>query len=77
MRQTTEIVPDDEIEAVHGYANFGGMSKRRVVDEGVFKYAFGYTSGSTQLQILIEHGLIRTPKPGRYASSLTKKGQTQ
>jgi hypothetical protein len=69
------IVPDDEIERVHGHANFGSMGKRDVVDEGVLKYAFGYTSGHTQLCILIEHGLIRNPKPGSYYSTLTKKGQ--
>jgi hypothetical protein len=50
------------------------MRKRQVVDEGVLKYAFGYTSGATQLSILLEHGLLRKPKPGSYKSSLTSKG---
>lgn len=70
-----EIISDAEIDRVHGNANFGAMPKRRVVDEGVLKYAFGYQSGSTQLSILIEHGLIHKPKPGSYYSTLTKKGQ--
>lgn len=69
------IVTDAEIEAVHGHANFGSMSKREVVDDGVLKYAFGYTSGSTQLSILLEHGLVRRPKPGSYYTTLTRKGQ--
>jgi hypothetical protein len=70
-----EIIPESEIDRVHGNANFGPMPKRRVVDEGVLKYAFGYQSGYTQLQILIEHSLIRKPKPGSYKSTLTAKGQ--
>jgi len=69
------LISDEDIERVHGHANFGDQSKRNVVDEGVLKYAFGYTSGYTQLTILLEHGLIRKPAPGSYASSLTKKGQ--
>lgn len=68
------IIPDAEIERVHANANFGSMSKRGVINEGVLKYAFGYTGGHTQLCILIEHGLIRKPSPGRYDSTLTKKG---
>jgi hypothetical protein len=71
-----EIISDAEIDRVHGHANFGTMPKRLVVDEGVLKYAFGYQSGSTQLDILIEHGLIHKPKPGSYYSTLTKKGQS-
>lgn len=74
MTETKDIISDAEIERVHGNANFGPMSKRRVVDEGVLRYAFGYTAGHTMLCILLEHGLIRKPKPGSYASSLTKKG---
>ncbi|NIJ40399.1 hypothetical protein FHS78_000669 [Parvibaculum indicum] len=70
-----EIVSDEEIERVHGYANFGDMTKRRVVDEGVLKYALGYTSGHTQLCILVKHGLVRKPQIGSYKSTLTRKGQ--
>ena len=73
-KRPEDLISDAEIERVHGNANFGSMSKRRVVDEGVLKYAFGYTSGSTQLAILREHKLLRAPQPGSYASTLTKKG---
>lgn len=69
-----DIIPDDEIERVHANANFGGMSKREVVNEGILKYAFGYSSGHTQLTILLEHGLLKKPRPGRYSTALTKKG---
>lgn len=75
MQKTAiDIIPDSEIERVHGNANFGGMSKREVVNEGILKYAFGYSAGHTQLTILLEHGLLRKPKPGRYFTTLTKKG---
>lgn len=72
---TKALVSDEEIERVHANANFGSMSKRRVVDEGVLKYAMGYSGGATQLSILLEHGLVRRPKPCRYGSVLTVKGQ--
>jgi hypothetical protein len=71
----SDIISDAEIERVHGYANFGGIKKRTVVDEGVLKYAFGYSGGSTQLSILLEHGLIRKPRSMHYDSDLTKKGK--
>jgi len=72
----SEIISDDEILRVHGHANFGSdMTPRDVVNEGVLKYAFGYCSGHTQLCILMKHGLITKPKPGRYDASLTKKGK--
>ena len=74
-RHPRDIITDEEIETVHGHANFGDMSKRFVVDEGVLKYAFGYESGHTQLSILLEHRLIRKPKPGSYRTTLTRKGQ--
>lgn len=70
------IVSDADIERVHGHANFGDMGKREVVNDGVLKYAFGFTGGHTQMTILVEHGLIRKPAPGKYSSGLTKKGQS-
>ncbi|MDP2047540.1 MAG: hypothetical protein Q8K33_01420 [Cypionkella sp.] len=70
-----EIISDEEIIRVHGHANFGDMSPREVVNDGVRKYAIGYTGGHTQLCILIEHGLITKPKPGKYSSNLTQKGK--
>ena len=73
MNQTkAEIITDEQVEIVHAYANFGDQSKRDVVDEGVLKYAFGFDSGGTQLQILHEHGLVR--KPNGYKTTLTNKG---
>lgn len=73
MTTPAEIVTDAEVERVHANANFGPcLTKRDVVDEGVLTYAFGFTSGYTQITILREHGLIE--KPDRYNSHLTKKG---
>jgi hypothetical protein len=77
IKSKSEIVPDEAVERVHAHANFGNMSKREVVDEGVLKYAMGYESGHTQLQILLEHGLIKKPRGfNSYKSELTKKGRT-
>lgn len=53
-----EIVTDDEIERVHGYANFGTMDKRTVVNQGVLKCASGFYQGSTSLAIITAHGLV-------------------
>lgn len=73
MRLLREIVTDDQVEEVHANANFGpSLTKRDVVNQGVVTYAFGYTSGHTQLQILTEHGLVKKPKG--YNTMLTKKG---
>jgi hypothetical protein len=66
-----ELISDEEIERVHGNANFGGMDKREVVRLGVLKCASGYYQGHTSKTICIEHGLITkdtyelTPK-GKY-----------
>lgn len=78
MPTPEEIITDAEIERVHGHANFGSMSKRRVVDEGVWKYAIGFTGGHTQCEILRDHGLITGAKSGRHRAkaSLTEKGKT-
>lgn len=67
-----EIVSDNDVDRVHANANFGSMTKRQVVDEGVLKYAFGFSTGHTMMTILSEHGLIQ--KPTGYSSKLTKKG---
>ena len=70
------IISDEEIARVHGYASFGpSITPREVVNDGVRKYAVGYHSGYTQLTILLEHGLITRPRPGRYDANLTKKGK--
>ena len=71
-----EIISDEEIARVHGRADFGPtMSPRDVVNQGVRRYAVGYTSGYTQLSILLEHGLITKPRPGSYKANLTEKGK--
>lgn len=73
-----EIVTDEQIEVVHAHANFGPMSKRAVVDDGVLKTYLGYSCGHTQIQILSEHGLIRPRRNASYHSYeriLTPKGR--
>lgn len=70
-----EIISDEEITRVHGYANFGSMTPRQVVNDGVHKYAIGYTGGSTQVAILREHGLITATKNAAYRANLTQKGK--
>lgn len=64
-----EIITDKEIECVHANANFGSMSKRDVVNQGVLKCASGYYQGHTSNQIIKEHGLVN----GKY--KLTAKGK--
>lgn len=58
MRTTEEIISDEEIDRVHGNANFGSMTPREVIDEGIKKVLIGYSCGSTQEAILQEHGLV-------------------
>lgn len=67
--ETIEIISDEEIERVHANANFGSMSKRQVVNQGVLKCASGYHQGHTSTQIIKEHGLI----DDKY--NLTSKGR--
>lgn len=64
-----DIISDEEIERVHANANFGSMSKRDVVNQGVLKCASGYYQGSTSTQIITDHGLVDS----KYR--LTKKGK--
>jgi len=75
MSAPEEIISDADIIRVHGHANFGDMSPREVVNDGVRKYSVGFTGGHTQLCILLEHGLITKPKPGKYSANLTQKGK--
>lgn len=70
-----DIISDEAVTSVHGHANFGGMTPREVLADGVLKYAMGYTGGYTQLTILLEHKLIKKPEPGQYYTTLTKLGQ--
>ena len=69
--EALEIISDEEIERVHANANFGGMGKREVVNQGILKCASGYYQGHTSTQIIKEHGLIDdeyklTPKGRMY-----------
>ncbi len=68
-----DIIGTKALIEVHANANFGSMTPRQVVNDGVLKYSMGYTGGSTQMRILREHGLIT--KPDGYQASLTKKGK--
>ena len=65
-----EIITDEEIDLVHGYSNFGDMTKRDVVNLAALKVACGFYQGSTSTQIIREHGLI---DPKKY--ELTPKGR--
>lgn len=53
-----EIISDEEIERVHGSANFGRIGKREVVNQSVLKCAAGYYQGSTANAIIRDHGLV-------------------
>jgi hypothetical protein len=75
MKSVADILSNEEIDQVHANANFGTMSNRAVVDEGVTKYFCGYTSGYNQFLILCEHGLLKRHKDVHsLKGSLTKKG---
>lgn len=67
------VISDEEIIRVHGRANFGTMSPREVVNDGVWKSAVGYHCGHTQFSILREHGLITKPRGMSYDVNLTKR----
>ena len=58
METPKSIIPDEEIEKVHANADFGGMTKREVVNFGVLKCARRYYQGHTSNQIIKEHGLV-------------------
>lgn len=70
MSKPQEIITNEEIERVHGNADFGGMGKREVVDQGILKCASGYYQGHTSTQIITEHGLVTKEY------ELTPKGRT-
>lgn len=76
MAETPEqIISDEDVARVHGFANFGTMSPRAVLAEGVLKYAMGYTCGSTMEAILREHRLITKPRRMNDPPRLTQLGQ--
>lgn len=74
-----DIISEAEILRVHGNCNFGELTPRQVVNDGVRKIALGYWVGSTCLAILAAHGLVTwnacenphlTPFGQKYARSL-------
>lgn len=69
MRNPELIISDEEIERIHGNANFGSMDKRTVVNQGVLKCAAGYHQGYTSNEIIKAHGLVTA------GYRLTKKGR--
>ena len=75
VENLSEIISDAEIVRVHGYANFGSMTPREVVNDGILKTAVGYHCGHTQFSILRDHGLVTKPRLGSYDADLTKKGR--
>jgi hypothetical protein len=75
MTTPQDIISDAEIER-HHYGDFGPvMTPREVVNEGVLKYAHGFSSGHTVLTILRDHKLLKKPRPGSYRADLTQKGK--
>lgn len=68
-----DVISEDDVVRVHGYANFGDLTPREIVNSGVLKYSMGHTGGSTQIAILREHKLITKPKG--YHANLTEKGK--
>ncbi|MBI9080873.1 MAG: hypothetical protein JEY79_14180 [Pseudodesulfovibrio sp.] len=54
-----DIISEEEVESVHGYAQFGPFhTKREIINRGVLKCAMGYHQGNTARHILHDHGLI-------------------
>lgn len=72
--KSSDLITDAEIDSVHGFANFGGQSKRSIVDESVLKVASRLHIGSTATRILADHGLIKK-KYRRGYKILTKRGR--
>lgn len=64
MNKDETIITQNEVDAVWGNANFGGMDRMDVVKYGLLTCAGGFYQGYTSTCILKELGLI----------SLTKKG---
>ena len=59
------IVSDADIEAVWGNANFGSNTdKREIILDTLFKYARGYSTGSTATNICQDLGLIKNYRTG-------------
>lgn len=74
-----ELIPDADLDRAWGNANFGGMTKREVLREGVLKCLAGWHQGHTSKTICTELGLISqayrvTPKGRAYIWLSCHKG---
>ena len=59
------VVSDDDIDAVWGNANFGANTdKREIILDTLFKYARGFSTGSTATHICQDLGLIKNYRTG-------------
>jgi hypothetical protein len=73
--RTNELITDEQVLLVHGSADFGNMTPREAIDDGVFKVSMGFGTGHTQYTILREHRLVTKPNKKSYLYSLTQKGK--
>lgn len=74
MSKRAEMIPDSQVRLVHAHSNFGSMSPRAVVDEGIRKVLIGYGCGHTQETILQEHGLVSFRNQHRRTLTVTARG---
>lgn len=74
MRTPEEIIPTQQVNLVHGNANFGPRDNRSVINEALLKVACRFANGSTATMILMEHRLIIAPSVTDNAL-LTEKGR--
>lgn len=65
-----DIVTNEDAVYMHGGSNFGHMSPRDVINDGVVKVHLGYHCGSLQQEIIYEHGLST-----KHCDLLTEKGK--
>ena len=65
-----EIITDEQINIVWGYADFGpNPDRRKIIASTLLKCASGYHSGSTATHIVHELGLVKK------SWKLSKKGR--
>jgi hypothetical protein len=68
-----EIIPDYDIERIHGNSNFGDTGKRDVVDQAILKAACRYHNGWVSQMIITQHGLVK--EATNSYPKLTEKGR--
>ena len=75
MKPTSDQLTANELERVHGNADFGpNQTPRQVVEESLKKIVVGYIVRHTAMCILREHKLISKPHRRR-TPNLTEKGR--